>query len=511
MHPLSTVEQKEFIDLIQGLSPHSSVMSRRTLCRRIDCEFDSKISSVKDLLKTTKHLCTTADIWSTSVSSFIGVTAHWVHNDTLERQSVTLACRHFPSPHTYNQIAEVLDEIHSEFGLSHECIVATVTDNGSNIVKAFKEFSITIEEQDEEDGNEDLSFVHIDSSVPEYNENGIVLPTHLRCACHTLSLVATTDAKIAIRDNPSLSRLNNATMGKCSALWNASGRPKSAEKLSEVLNCGLITPCPTRWNSLYDSLNQLNTQRGKLGDIMLKLNLPSFRDAELDYLEEYTKILKPFAVAIDRLQDQSSCYYAELLPTLFAVKSKLEALRSSNFRYCSHLLQAIMDGFRSRFSSFLQLKPEVNEAILASVTHPYFKMRWLPQQLSGEKKRIHELMIQSAADLGLVMESGSSSTTADGEVEDFFVFTEDVEVSGKSTHSKAELETLHFLEDQRKELEVLDQYPLIRQLFVRFNTIIPSSAPVERLFSFAGLINRPHRRRLKPNLFEKLVVLKGIE
>ncbi|RXN04055.1 Zinc finger BED domain-containing 4 [Labeo rohita] len=300
-------------------------------------------------------------------------------------------------------------------------------------------------------------------------------------------------------------------MGKWSALWNASGRPKSAEKLSEVLNCRLITPCPTRWNSLYDSLNQLNTQRGKLGDIMLKLNLPSFRDAELDYLEEYTKILKPLAIAIDRLQGQSCCYYDELLPTLFAVESKLEALRSSNFRYCSHLLQAIMDGFRSRFSSFLQLKPEVNEAILASVTHPYFKMHWLPQQLSGEKKRIHELMIQSAADLGLVMESGSSSTTADGEVEDFFVFTEDVEVSGKSTHSKAELETLHFLEDQRKELEVLDQYPLIRQLFVRFNTIIPSSAPVEHLFSFAGLINRPHRRHLKPNLFEKLVVLKGIE
>lgn len=118
-------------------------------------------------------------------------------------------------------------------------------------------------------------------------------------------------------------------------------------------------------------------------------------------------------------------------------------------------------------------------------------------------------MLQSAADLGLVTKSESSSTPADGEVEDFFVFTEDVEVSGKSTHSKAEL-TLHFLEDQGKDLNILNQYPLIRQLFVRFNTIIPSSAPVERLFSFAGLINRPHRRRLKPNLFEKLVVLKGI-
>lgn len=37
-------------------------------------------------------------------------------------------------------------------------------------------------------------------------------------------------------------------------------------------------------------------------------------------------------------------------------------------------------------------------------------------------------MLQSAADLELVTESESSSTPADGEVEDFFVFTEDVEV-----------------------------------------------------------------------------------
>lgn len=50
MHSLSTVEQKEFIELIQGLSPTSSVMSRRTLCRRIDCDFESKVRCVKDLL-----------------------------------------------------------------------------------------------------------------------------------------------------------------------------------------------------------------------------------------------------------------------------------------------------------------------------------------------------------------------------------------------------------------------------------------------------------------------------
>ncbi len=56
--------------------------------------------------------------------------------------------------------------------------------------------------------------VHTDSSVSEENESGIVLPTHLSCACHTLSLVATTDAKKAMEDNPSRSHLNNTTTGK---------------------------------------------------------------------------------------------------------------------------------------------------------------------------------------------------------------------------------------------------------------------------------------------------------
>ncbi len=74
---------------------------------------------------------------------------------------------------------------------------------------------------------------------------------------------------------------------------------------------------------------------------MVKLNLPSVRDAELDYLEEYTKILKPLPVTSDRLQSQSSCYYAEFLPTLFAVGSKLEALHSSNFRDCPNTVSTL--------------------------------------------------------------------------------------------------------------------------------------------------------------------------
>ena len=46
-------------------------------------------------------------------------------------------------------------------------------------------------------------------------------------------------------------------------------------------------------------------------------------------------------------------------------------------------------------------------------------------------------------------------------------------------------------------------------LFIKYNTGIPSSAAVERLFSTAGDVLRPKRACLSEDNFEHLVFLKG--
>lgn len=87
---------------------------------------------------------------------------HWIKADTLERESAALSCRHFSSPHTYNRIAELLEEIHTEYRLTTDTIVAPVTDNASNFAKAFEEFNSTVlsEEQDEtEEQEQELSYI----------------------------------------------------------------------------------------------------------------------------------------------------------------------------------------------------------------------------------------------------------------------------------------------------------------------------------------------------------------
>jgi len=120
MHPLSVVEEPAFVELVTGLCPSANVMSRRTLGRRVDDMFKSKMLVVKDELCKHEHVCTTADVWSTSKRSYMGVTCHWVDADTLLRRSVALACRRFKGSHTFDRIAELLYDINKEFGLDHK-------------------------------------------------------------------------------------------------------------------------------------------------------------------------------------------------------------------------------------------------------------------------------------------------------------------------------------------------------------------------------------------------------
>lgn len=53
-----------------------------------------------------------------------------------------------------------------------------------------------------------------------------------------------------------------------------------------------------------------------------------------------------------------------------------------------------------------------------------------------------------------------------------------------------QMEILTFLQqpcsNEINDFEQLDKFPLIREIFIKFNTPITSSGPVERLFSYAG-------------------------
>lgn len=449
----------------------------------------------------------------------------------MERRSGTLGCVRFTGCHTFDKIAEKLDDIRRQFSICDRKIVATVTDNASNFVKAFKEYGIRVHEEhecleeeddaeDPDDGHNSEDFAFSNSHIESDCEEEIVLPFHLRCCSHTISLVCCSSKNSSAKG--AYSKLHNSTMGKCSSLWNLAGRPKSAEIIQEILNCQIRLPCVTRWNSLFDSLSLLVKHKDQLNLTMTRLGLPNFRDAEFEFLEEYVLVMQPLSTALDRLQSDKECYYGCMLPTLLAVSKKIHRLHSISLKHCQPLLDSVASNFNKRFENFLLLHKNwdaaCKQAILASASNPQFKLRFLTinNQFNTNTmiKKVQELLVAAMKSLDEHYTDTSlleiNEDGSDGSSDAFF----DFECSSSSSipnQDSYEMEMLKFLGEGSSSLSSLHQYQRIKKVFLKYNTPLSSSAPVERLFSLAGHILSPKRNRLSDKLFNQLVFLKGNE
>ena len=91
----------------------------------------------------------------------------------------------------------------------------------------------------------------------------------------------------------------------------------------------------------------------------------------------------------------------------------------------------------------------------------------------------------------------------------FFHWSDDEEETQQTQKNLTSIEVLQFLEDPNNKLESLHRYPKIKNVFLKFNTSLTSSAPVELLFVFASIIFHGRRGRLTDKNFERLILLKA--
>jgi len=74
-----------------------------------------------------------------------------------------------------------------------------------------------------------------------------------------------------------------------------------------------------------------------------------------------------------------------------------------------------------------------------------------------------------------------------------------------------ETEVTAYLADPDRCLTMLNKYPLVKAVFVQYNTTLPSSAAVKRLFSVGRQIATAKQNQLSNGNFEKLLLLKANE
>ncbi|CAL1682495.1 unnamed protein product [Lasius platythorax] len=230
------------------------------------------------------------------------------------------------------------------------------------------------------------------------------------------------------------------------------------------------------------------------------------KETDLQFLSEYIKCLKPIVEAIQSLQGEKNTYYGMLLPELMRIVKILSSLKMENLKYCGHLIEVIERNLKLRFKQFLLFDSTANDAILASVTHPFFKMKWVPKE---KKEHVKALFLMETRKLKQnENDRKESSTEKKKRDESYFMLQDDSSDSSSTSEETGDLEALQYLQDRDTSFSMLKSYPTVKKIFLKYNTCLPSSAPVERLFSY-GLIMRPCRRKMGDSLFEKLVLLKA--
>lgn len=215
--PISLVENPEFKELVHVLDSRYQVPTRATIEKELNKVLIEMKGNIQSYMDQARLVNVCADIWTKRgmTASFLGVTAHFFSFKDHKRHNVTLAVRSMASPHT----------ILEEWKLPRFKIHCILTDNGSNMVAAFKKHHHTdhrretvndIEEQQNElevteetneseldEEPEDENSNDNDLSVPEEDiqeyedqesEHDIVFCYYKRSSCfaHTLQLVVRT-------------------------------------------------------------------------------------------------------------------------------------------------------------------------------------------------------------------------------------------------------------------------------------------------------------------------------
>ena len=556
MAPLDTVRKPSFIKLMLDPFDNGEMMSSMRIRDEVDRRVKKMTECLKNELQAASAVCTCFDIWSSTNRSFLGGSVHWIDSQSFERKSAGLMCSRFKGRHTYSSIRKAITKVHLDFKIFNK-ISHTITDNGSNFVKAFRRSEIDQENNasasiDQENNTSSVNDIsdelvltgHLSAGdLILYNENALSdefylnlpiiesdpidaessMPKHVRCFSHTLNLVAARDTCNSLNDETYKS-LYSSAMKKAKTLWNLIGKsPLAAENAFHQLGVHLPRPVDTRWNSLFDAIIALLKCSNKLGKLnqtpsltlnltmtkrfsfyieatCLALNIPRFSREELQFLDGYATVLRPLATALDILQGDQNCYLGYVLPALRKIYNTIFKI---NIPEVSPLKNAVLSGLDKRFSNYF----DDEDFIVATCVHPKFKLKWFQStdpskaaemelKRSAAKSLVHEVLMRTAAGNA----NHSSGTDTGKESEDFLSFEDEAPF-------RSSIYQL-FLDDNDETLQGLTKHPEIKSLFLRFNTTIPSSAPVERMFSLANLVLTAKRNSLGDDIFEKLLLLK---
>ena len=215
-------------------------------------------------------------------------------------------------------------------------------------------------DKDDEDDDE-IQEVDVEEILHSSNSNEpgqVELPMHFRCTAHSLNLVATTDAKAALKSGNIYHTLHHKTFGKLTKIWSLQNcSTKFSDEVHDKPKKTLVTPTATRWNSTFDSVQRILKLRDSdsmgLAAVFDAGNVAPLKAQESAFLNEWAKVMSPLAMALDHLQGDSTMYLGYVLPMIIYLKSYLKEEMEAADK-CKLLADVILKGVQKHFDPYLK-------------------------------------------------------------------------------------------------------------------------------------------------------------
>lgn len=134
--PYQIVEDEGFQHFVKTAIPLYKIPSRKSITRLTEEKYELLSMVIKSKLSVADAITLTSDVWTDTLNtqSYLGMTAHFISEDKLE--SVMLGVTPLEERHTADYLSEWLLHTCTQWRIATEKVVAVVTDNGANILKA---------------------------------------------------------------------------------------------------------------------------------------------------------------------------------------------------------------------------------------------------------------------------------------------------------------------------------------------------------------------------------------
>ena len=471
--------------------------------------YESGKDTLKSQFMQIQYISLTLDAWSSPAHlPYLGVTAHWV-TSKFEPKEILLSMEELPYPHSAYEVQDHLFNLLYEWEIDSK-IVAIVTDNASNMKKAFDDLS---------------TFKRIPCTAHTLQLSigkGLDAVKALIDKCkHLISFLSTDKKKQQLRESQVYLYRQQATQS------NMEETEDLEEEADKLVCLDVIKANNTRWNSTLYAFQRLVILKPAIS--MLKASLLSDSSLSIQkegekleelyptvdewkVINEIVKLLDPFERATRLLSGIKYPTIGFTYPIIYNLKERFEtdfnSLKTNEVKRCRDL---ILEDLVARW----ELPQDL--CLKGSFFDPRFKsLDFINSEYEEKCNNVIDQLKQEYE----ILKKNNTSIMPDMNMDELTT-----EMGNFWKKKNAKIATP--IQDEFRnylnvpELPALEQYnpflwwatnkkqyPLLHQMAMKYLAIPATSVPSERLFSDAKNLVTPQRTRLDSYLINQLMFLK---